>query len=204
MTWDLPENWAWTPIPDLLTPVRTQARPDDIHDDWVYVGLEHVQSQTGEYEGVEAGGADIRSNKFMFELGDVLYGKLRPNLRKCVVARTSGVCSTDLVPLRPVDPEAADFIALQLRSEPFTANVMRMIGGANLPRVNLKDLFTLTLPMPLETEASRIYQVARAVTALRVSQRELAAAIDMVERAASAQVLGLAAPLAALVATPSA
>lgn len=191
MTWALPDGWAWRPIPELLTPVRAQARPDDIHDDWTYVGLEHVTSGTGEYEGVEAGTADLRSNKFMFEPGDVLYGKLRPNLRKAVVAREPGVCSTDLVPLRPVEPEAADLIAMQLRSEPFTAQVMRLIGGANLPRVNLRDLFGLSLPWPPRENEHRLYAVARGVVSLRLAQRSLATSVDEVDRAATAQVLGL-------------
>lgn len=181
MTWGLPEGWIWKPIAQSLTPIRDNAKPDEIHDDWIYVGLEHVSAATGEYEGVEAGTAGIKSNKFVFEPGDLLYGKLRPNLRKCVVANTSGVCSTDLVPLRPVDPAAAHFLAMQLRSEPFTASVMRMIGGANLPRINVKDLFTLALPAPPASEQHRFYAIANSLTCLRLAQRQLAAAVADVE-----------------------
>ena len=194
MTWKLPEAWGWRLVSEVLTPVKAQAKPDEIHDDWLYVGLEHVQSATGEYTGVEAGTADIKSNKFRFEAGDVLYGKLRPNLRKCVVATSAGVCSTDLVPLRPVAPEAAHFLAMQLRSEPFTASVMRLIGGANLPRVNIKDLFTLALPAPPPGEETRLFEMAESASSLRAALRALEATVTEVDRAAVAAVLGLASP----------
>lgn len=190
MNRELPDRWHWTPLAVLLTPVRSQVAPEAIHDDWVYVGLEHVQSCTGEYSGVQAGSASIKSNKFRFEPGDLLYGKLRPNLRKCAVAVEPGVSSTDLVPLRPVDPTSGHFLALQLRSEPFTAAVMRMIGGANLPRVNIKDLFSLSLPTPPPSDAARLYALARSVAGLRTLQREIALSVDEVEVAVTAAALG--------------
>jgi type I restriction enzyme S subunit len=192
MTWELSEGWRWQTVGDALTPVRAQAKPDDIHDDWLYLGLEHVQGVTGQYEGVEAGSAGIKSNKFRFDPGDVLYGKLRPNLRKCVVAGETGVCSTDLVPLRPVRPEAAHFLALQLRSEPFTESVMRLIGGANLPRVNIKDLLKLELPVPPTADEDRLFEAARSASVLRDKLRLLHAAVTDIELAATAEVLGLA------------
>lgn len=190
MTWDLPRGWRWTPVGSSVARVAVQVQPDAIHDDVLYIGLEHVRSGTGEYSGVEAGGADIRSHKFTFQPGDILYGKLRPNLRKCVVVDQAGVCSTDLVPLRPIDPGSAHFLAMQLRSEAFTADVMRIIGGANLPRVNIRDLFTLSLPTPPEADASRLYEIARSVSTLRRRQRMLEYAVLQLDSAATASALG--------------
>lgn len=190
MTWELPAGWGWQQVGDALTPVKAQVKPDDIHDDWLYLGLEHVQGATGEFGGVEAGGAAIKSNKFRFDSGDVLYGKLRPNLRKCIVATEPGVCSTDLVPLRPVRPEAAHFISLQLRSEPFTETVMRLIGGANLPRVNVKDLLKLPIPVPPSQDEDRLFAAAGSVSVLRRHVRAAQAAVLEVELAATAEALG--------------
>ncbi len=191
MRWDLPEGWSYCQLGTELVPVRVQAGPDQLKDDWTYVGLEHVQTGTGEYRGVCVGSASIKSNKFVFDEGDVLYGKLRPNLRKCVVATTSGVCSTDLVPLRPKDPQAAHFLALQMRSERFTAQVMRRIGGANLPRVTVKDLLALDLPKPPPSEQERLFALARGVVELRESMRRAKESVDLVDLAATAVALGL-------------
>ena len=42
MTWELAGAWEWKPLGTVLTPVRTQVKPDEIHDDWTYVGLEQT------------------------------------------------------------------------------------------------------------------------------------------------------------------
>ena len=191
MTWELPPGWRWRPIAECLTRVGDQVRPEAIPGGALYLGLEHLRSGTGEYGGIEAGSAGIRSHKLLFRTGDVLYGKLRPNLRKCVVAESPGVCSTDLVPLRPMDPDEAHFLALQLRSEQFTATVVRLVSGANLPRVSVPDLLALSLPTPPESERERLNELARSVVRLRARQRELELSVTAVDRAATASVLGL-------------
>ncbi|WP_136518632.1 hypothetical protein [Cellulomonas telluris] len=191
MTWDLPAGWRWTPLRELLLPVRTQLPPERIDADTLYLGLEHVQAGTGEYTGTRAGDAHLRSPKLAFEAGDVLYGKLRPNLRKCVVARSAGVCSIDLVPLRPVEPDAAHLLALQMRSDPFTADVLRLVGGVNLPRVTVRDLLTLALPVPPAADRDRVHAVAQAATTLRRRYREVEQTVLDLEGYAAEVVLGL-------------
>jgi type I restriction enzyme S subunit len=191
MTWPTPPGWTWTPIGELVDATRTQVRADAIDDDCLYVGLEHVEPRAGLYRGVRAGSAGLRSVKLRFARGDLLFGKLRPNLRKCVVAEDDGVCSTDLVPLRPLDPDAAHLLALQLRSEPFIAEVVRRIGGANLPRVSVPDLLTLQLPVPPAGDRDRLHELARTATTTRQAARELTRRVEDVDRAAALSVLGL-------------
>ena len=61
----------------------------------------------------------MRSSTSAFAAGDVLYGKLRPYLNKAVLAERSGVCTTELLVLRPtanVDPR---FLAAALHSPSF-------------------------------------------------------------------------------------
>jgi len=192
MNWELPLGWKWMPISSRVRRTSAQVGPADILPDWLYLGLEHVQSGTGEYTGVAAGTAAIRSAKFRFEPGDILYGKLRPNLRKCVVADHVGVCSTDLVPLRPINPDSAHLIAAQLRSELFTQQVMRLVGGANLPRVNMKDVLGLSLPVPPDEDSGRLHAIARSVVSLRQLQRSLESAVSAADGSATAELLGLA------------
>lgn len=190
MTWRLPPGWGWQRVDEAVTPTRSQVKPEEIPDDWLYLGLEHVHATTGEFRAVKAGGAAIKSTKFQFDDGDILYGRLRPNLRKCLVAAHPGICSTDLLPLRPVRPEAAYFIALQMRSELFTREVMRHIGGANLPRVNVADLLALSLPVPPPEKEERLFAAAASVLTLRSHLRAAQAAIDDVDLATTAHALG--------------
>jgi type I restriction enzyme S subunit len=200
MTWDLADGWNWQPLRHAVTPARNQIAPDSIDSAILYVGLEHVASGSGEYSGVPAGEAGLKSAKFQFSAGDLLYGKLRPNLRKCVVAQEDGVCSTDLVPLRPHFPEAAEFLAMQMRSQPFTDQVMRMIGGANLPRVSVKDLLTVRVGVPPPHEQQRLFDAVAASRALRSSLRSFERSVLDLDLATTAWVIGLpgAGPAASL------
>lgn len=190
MNSNLPAGWVLMPLYQRLDAVRTTVRLDQIRPDDIYVGLEHVSSATGEYRGVLATEAGIKSGKFRFQPGDILYGKLRPNLRKCIVARESGVCSTDLMPLRPFDPEAAFLLALQLRSENLTEAVMRRISGANLPRINVKDLLGLEVPVPSAADRIRVQEAAKRVTRVRSSLRTLEEGVVCLEAASTALALG--------------
>lgn len=184
-------GWAWTPLPEIVTVVRRTVQPDQITGDQIFVGLEHIRSNTGEYAGPPAVEASIKSNKFAFEPGDILYGKLRPNLRKCAVSRDYGICSTDIIPLRPADPDSAEFIALQMRSPKFTQKVMRMIGGANLPRINVNDLMKLELPVPPVSEEKRLYSGAVLLMEIKNCQRDLEMSIESLQEAAMQQAFGL-------------
>jgi len=192
MNWDLGNGWCWAPLSSLLLPARKQITPTRIGANLQYVGLEHVIGGSGQYRSVSAGDASLKSSKFQFEAGDLLYGKLRPNLRKCVVATHSGVCSTDLVPLRPKTKAAAYFLALQLRSQPFTESVMRMIGGASLPRVNVKDLLSIKVPVPPMAKADRMYESAACAWELRRSLRDFERSVLEVEASLTSRALGLA------------
>src|SRR5213592_578703 len=121
------DDWAAVPLFHLVAPRRNQVQPSSLEPDEPYVGLEHVESATGLYRPATVGSAEVRSAKFRYETGDVLYGKLRPGLRKCVVALERGVCSTDLLPLQPLVPEVGPVIAAQLRSEWFARRIAAVI-----------------------------------------------------------------------------
>lgn len=156
------------PLGMLVTPIRLSLKPEQVPPDMQYLGLEHVSSATGEAAGVEAASAQLKSAKFAFEEGDVLYGKLRPTLRKCTVATQPGICSTDLMPLRPVHEDSAYLIAAILRSQKVTADISRLISGANLPRVNVKELMKISIPWPGGDQVKHLNDLARIAHEIRM------------------------------------
>lgn len=172
------DPWAWVRLGDLVTCKRRSVSPDGLEPSTPYVGLEHIGSGTGEWEWTPVGTIDLKSTKFAFNEGDVLYGKLRPNLRKCIVATVSGICSTDILPLTPNEPRDRWLIAMQLRSREFAERVGRVVGGASLPRVRVHDLLRLELPMPLGSDRHRAQLAAEVVIKAR---SELAALVSKVE-----------------------
>ena len=91
----------------------------------------------------------VISSKYLFEPGDVLYSKLRPYLRKVVVAPCTGLCSADMYPLKPVrDIVEPDFLAWLLLSEEFTAYASGESRRARMPKLNRAQLFSWPCAVP--------------------------------------------------------
>ena len=116
---------------DLIAePVRPGGRPDAL-----YLGLEHLAS--GRLVRIGGGkAADMRSNTSAFKPGDVLYGKLRPYLDKAILARESGVCTTELLVLRPNARVDARFLAAVVHSPGFLEYAVAGTTGVQHPRTS--------------------------------------------------------------------
>ncbi len=114
-----------------------------------YVGLENIETNSGRLVGdVQADYSEIRSLKAKFSAGDVLYGKLRPNLNKVYFAQMNGICSTDIFVFRAKSSIDPRFVSIVMRSPQFNDEVLKGIGGAQLPRVGFEHLKNLMIPLP--------------------------------------------------------
>src|SRR5258707_967230 len=71
-----------------------------IHRNLPYVGLEHIESNTGRFVG-STESVSVRSSTFKFSPEHLLYGRLRPYLNKVMLPDFMGHCSTEIFPLRP-------------------------------------------------------------------------------------------------------
>ncbi|MDD2763078.1 MAG: restriction endonuclease subunit S [Opitutaceae bacterium] len=112
-------EWRDTTLSDLCSFVTDGALPSESGAP-IYVGLEHVESGAFRLNR-SAAPADFKSNSYRFVCGDVLYGKLRPYLDKAVVAPSDGVCSTEILVLRPKPEIPVEFILAILHSSEFIA-----------------------------------------------------------------------------------
>ena len=111
-----------------------------------YVGLEHVASWTGRLLPLDdqltpEGAANA------FEVGDVLFGKLRPYLAKALCADFSGVCSTEFLVLKPHDYERRYLLYLLL-TDGFISYVDSSTYGAKMPRASWDFIGDSLLPLP--------------------------------------------------------
>lgn len=85
----------------------------------------------------------------VFDEGDVLYSKLRPYLRKVVLAPFSGVCSADMYPIK-VDKSQLEpqFLAWTLLAEEFTTYAIEQSQRSRMPKLNREQLFSWSIPLP--------------------------------------------------------
>ena len=112
-----------------------------------YVGLENIESQTGVLLGdTQSDFSMIKSNKNVFRKGDILYGKLRPNLNKVHLAQVEGICSTDILVFRPCQANLATFYKHYFLSEAFNSEVVKTVSGQQLPRTSWEKIERTLVP----------------------------------------------------------
>ena len=69
--------------------------------DTIYIGLEDVEAGSGQYKPTNGSSRQSEDSTVgIFYEGDVLYGKLRPYLRKAIISEMAGCCSTEFLVLR--------------------------------------------------------------------------------------------------------
>lgn len=96
-----------------------------------YIGLEHVESETGRLLAVNS--ETEPAGAITFRSGDVLYGKLRPYLRKVFAAPFDGRCSSEFLVLRALGADPR-FLSYLLLSSPVTEWCVTNSDGAKMPR----------------------------------------------------------------------
>ena len=164
-------QWPQVQLVEVATIDRETVKPEDIHGQELYVGLENITND-GELERIAmAAEASIRSNKFAFTDEHVLYGKLRPYLSKIAAPGFGGICSTDILPIRPGAKLHRRYLLHYLRTPRMVAHAANRAVGINLPRLSPKSLGSLKVPLPPIEEQRRIAAVLDAAEALRVKRR---------------------------------
>ena len=118
-----------------------------------YIGMEHIESSTGHIIG-HGNSNDIKSSSFKFEKGDVLYGRLRPYLRKVYVAEFNGCCSTEVFPIRSKEVEPG-FIKYWFLMDETSNKINDSSAGCRMPRGNMNEVKNYTFCYPKERTEQR-------------------------------------------------
>ena len=144
---EVPEGWGVKVLGGVAAQRRSGAKPGEIDPDTPYIGLEHMPkrcialTQWGHADGLASG-------KFKFEQGDILFGKLRPYFHKVGAAPLEGVCSTDIVVVRPRSNLWSGFVLGHLSSAEFVDHTDAMSTGTRMPRTNWADMARYKVALP--------------------------------------------------------
>lgn len=117
-----------------------------------------VEEGTGQLLDYNTAAEDgMRSSKYFFSAGAILYSKIRPYLRKATLVDFDGLCSADMYPLR-VKHEAVvpEFLMWVLLSPDFTNYANSLSARARIPKLNRQQLFAYQLHFPLRRTQERI------------------------------------------------
>ncbi len=92
--------------------------------------------------------------------GQVIYSKIRPNLRKAVIAPCNCLCSADMYPMAPSTNDlSAAFLLLLLLSQPFTQFAVDTSMRVAMPKVNREAIANCLLWYPGVQEQELILEL---------------------------------------------
>ena len=176
-------EWRHVPLVEIATIDRKAAKANEISGRELYVGLENITSN-GEFERVAAAReAGLKSTKFAFTKVHILYGKLRPYLAKIAAPNFEGICSTDILPIRPGARLDRRYLLHYLRTPGMVAHAASKAVGINLPRLNPKILESFEVPLPSIQEQRRIASVLDVAEELRAKRRQALARLNSLTQA---------------------
>jgi len=140
-----------------------------------YVGMENISSETMEVVGSPEI-PEKTSSTFKFDERHVLFGRLRPYLRKVLVPNFDGQCSTEIFCLLPSDKVDKKFLAHWLLHPKVSTRINETSTGARMPRANMNAILGFDFPLPPLAEQQRI------VAKLDAAFAEIDGAIETAEK----------------------
>jgi len=152
-------KWRVKKFVDCFEIVSGQVDPKDkLYQFLPLVAPNHIQQYTGRLLNIEtAKEQNAISGKYLFQKGDVVYSKIRPNLRKAFISEFEGMCSADMYALRPKqDKIIARFLLAILLSDHFTSFALTRSVRTGIPKLNRKELSEYKIAIPPIDEQKRI------------------------------------------------
>ena len=157
----IPKHWKWMKLGEIASygDAATKIMAIDVTDNtWIL-----------ELEDIEAGGrllvkkrADSRKSigeKTVFKKGQVLYSKLRPYLKKVLVADENGISTPELISFDLYADINANYIKYCLTNSYVDRVINKRSYGIKMPRVDAGFMVNLPIPVPPIQEQDRIVKL---------------------------------------------
>jgi len=141
---NIPEHWDLNRLRYCALPVNEKL--DGEKCQLPYTGLEHIESWTGKrfYDSEETI-SESQVNHYL--AGDVLFGKLRPYLAKVFKTEEEGICTGELLVLRP-KLVTQSYLFYFMLNRSFIRIVDSSAYGVKMPRANWDIIGNLNASVP--------------------------------------------------------
>ena len=167
----IPKHWQWLKLGEISsygdTPKKMLASEAD-SDVWLL-----------ELEDIEAGGRLLKKRrisesssigeKTYFRNGQVLYSKLRPYLKKVLIADEEGICTPEMIAFDVFGGISAKYILYCLLNSYTDRVIDKRSYGIKMPRVDAG--FMVNLPIPVPPLSEQIYIVDKVDEILSVIKK---------------------------------
>ena len=148
------DDWEEGTLGTVADNIRCSVKLSDIQSDGKYIGLEHIDRHEITLKRCGLSG-EINSNKYAFEPRDILFGKLRPYFHKVCFTSFLGICSTDILVIRPKCQKWFSFCLFAFFQDEVVEYANLGSGGTRMPRTNWKMLQDYPILIPDDESLTR-------------------------------------------------
>ena len=158
------KGWRLRRLVDCFTIVSGQVKPtEEPYRSMPLVAPNHIEQGTGRLLGIETSAQqNAISGKYLFKPGDVIYSKIRPNLRKATLVDFQGVCSADMYAFRAI-PEIVipSYLIALILGDDFSEFAESRSVRTGIPKINREELGEYEVMIPPINEQRSICEVLR-------------------------------------------
>lgn len=153
------ESWEEVTLGYFADNIRDNVKTESLSAFDTYIGLEHIPRKriyidsTGQTDS-------LGSNKSKFRYHDILFGKLRSYFHKVSFAPTHGVCSTDILVIRPKTEKLFPFCLFWFFSDEVVAHSDAGAEGTRMPRSSWSIISNYKVPKPDGSILERFNRIA--------------------------------------------
>ena len=145
------DNWLEKRLGEICNPSKERFSPTQGATERKCVELEHISSGTGSLLGFTST-SSLKSQKAIFRKGDVLFGKLRPYLKKYWLAAFDGVCSTEIWVLQTGSSIFSGWLYWLMQTDD-VIDAANKSTGTKMPRAEWSTMKQTTIFVPPTLEA---------------------------------------------------
>lgn len=152
-----------------------------------FTGLANIEPHTGKAEQAPTPANSIKSAVKVYKSGDIVFAKMRPNLRKVALMdfAESGYVSSECTVLSVrsdttgapvIDPL---LLSILLRTDFVFGQILHLVAGIGRPRISGRELMQVKIPIPPKKEQEKIkkayLEAQKAASDLKVNAEKLRA-----------------------------
>lgn len=129
-----------------------------------YTGLANIEPHTGKAEQEATPANSLKSAVKIYEPGDILFAKMRPNLRKVALMDfvEGGYASAECAVLSVKRDQKNDpiidpsLLSVLLRTDFVFGQILHLVAGIGRPRISGRELMQVKIPIPSKKEQEKI------------------------------------------------